>query len=81
LDLAKYGIRVNAIAPGHILTPLTESFAHDAQRLASVAATPLARWGQPEEMAEVVAFLVSDASSFVTGTVIPADGGHSASSH
>ena len=75
LDLAKHGIRVNAIAPGHVLTPLTEPFANDPQRLASIRSTPLARWAQPSEMADVVAFLVSDASSYLTGTVIPADGG------
>jgi NAD(P)-dependent dehydrogenase (short-subunit alcohol dehydrogenase family) len=81
LDLAPHGIRVNAIAPGHVLTPLTQPFANDPRRLASIQATPIARWGQPEEMAEVVAFLVSDASSFITGTVIPVDGGNTIVGH
>lgn len=72
-------IRVNAIAPGWIETEMTEGLRADASREASILGrTPMARWGKPGEVGELAAWLLSDKSSFVTGTVMPVDGGYAA---
>lgn len=71
------GIRVNAIAPGWIDTDMARPALQDPVRAAPILArTPLDRWGTPEDVASVVTFLVSDAARFVTGTVMPVDGGY-----
>ena len=71
------GIRVNAIAPGWIATDLTRALQDDQARTdAILSRTPIKRWGQPEDLAGVVAFLASDAAKFVTGVVMPVDGGY-----
>ncbi|MFZ0589107.1 MAG: SDR family oxidoreductase, partial [Bryobacteraceae bacterium] len=76
---AQDGIRVNAVAPGWIETPLTQALRDDAQRSGQLLLrTPFARWGQPEEVAGPVLFLCSGAASFITGAVLPVDGGYSA---
>lgn len=76
---APLGIRVNAVAPGWVETPLTEALRLDAARSAPLLArTPLARWGRPEEIAGPVLFLCSDQAAFITGAIVPVDGGYSA---
>jgi 2-dehydro-3-deoxy-D-gluconate 5-dehydrogenase len=71
------GIRVNALAPGWIATPLTEGLQQDGARSAAIVArTPLGRWGQPEDVADAALFLASPAARFVTGVVLPVDGGY-----
>jgi NAD(P)-dependent dehydrogenase (short-subunit alcohol dehydrogenase family) len=77
LDYADQGIRVNVVAPGPILTYHLEAAGPEAQRLAGLS-TPMRRTGQAAEVAQTVLWLCSPASSFITGTVIPIDGGQSA---
>lgn len=74
LELAQYGIRVNAIAPGAVETPGTKALGEEP--LKQIEQTiPLRRIGQPEDIANLVVFLASDESSYITGQLIIADGG------
>jgi 3-oxoacyl-[acyl-carrier protein] reductase len=75
-ELARKGaqIRVNAVAPGFIRTPMTEKVPEKVIE-AVLSRTPLARMGEPEEVAYVYLFLASDESSYITGQVIGVDGG------
>lgn len=71
------GIRVNAVAPGWIDTPLLAPLKADKEISGAILGrTPLARFGDPEEIAKVVSFLCSDLASFVTGASLPVDGGY-----
>lgn len=76
---AAEGIRVNAVAPGWIATNFTRAVQDDAKRSATILErTPMRRWGEPEDIAGPVLFLCSPAARFVTGVILPVDGGYSA---
>ncbi len=76
---AAEGVRVNAVAPGWIATPLTQPLQDDeARSRAILERTPLGRWGRPEDVAGPVLFLCSEAAAFITGVVLPVDGGYTA---
>ena len=83
VDHARENIRVNCILPGAIRTPLYESFARESG-MPRTGGDPQAdqhamgRIGEPEEVAQVAMFLLSDAPTFMTGAVVPVDGGYSA---
>jgi NAD(P)-dependent dehydrogenase (short-subunit alcohol dehydrogenase family) len=81
LELAPYGIRVNAIAPGYMLTSLVKGGldADPARKQRVLARIPLARLGEPEEIGGALVFLASDASRYITGASIAIDGGWTAS--
>jgi NAD(P)-dependent dehydrogenase (short-subunit alcohol dehydrogenase family) len=75
---APEGIRVNAVAPGWIATPLTAALQADPARAAPILdRTPMKRWGRPEDIVGPVLFLCSSGAAFVTGTILPVDGGYS----
>ncbi len=80
LALADDGIRVNAVAPGTIATELARQavLTSDAARSKILSRTPMKRLGEPEEVARAVAFLASDASSYITGEILTIDGGRTA---
>jgi 3-oxoacyl-[acyl-carrier protein] reductase len=73
-EVARYGIRVNAIAPGPIETPMSQAVSAE-QRQGIIRTVPLGRMGQPEDIGQAVAFLASDAASFITGVTLPVAGG------
>jgi len=76
VELAPFGIRVNNIAPGPIATPIQGDAVDDPEMLARIRrVVPLRRFGQPEEVAEVALFLVSDRAAYVTGSTYGVDGG------
>ena len=73
-ELAARGVTANAIAPGYVETPMTAVLS-DKVKEAMLEAIPMKRYGQPEDIANAVAFLVSDQASYITGQVISVDGG------
>lgn len=76
---APYGIRVNALAPGWIATPLTQNLQDDPARSdAILSRTPLNRWGKPEDLIGPALFLASEQAAFITGTLLNVDGGYAA---
>lgn len=79
VELAQYGIRVNCIAPGFIKTNIsTLALENDPERKKKVLSrTPMGRLGKPEEVADAALFLVSGSAAFITGVVLPVDGGNS----
>lgn len=77
LEYASQGVRINAVGPAFIHTPMIRKFEEDeTTRAAMIAAHPMGRIGQPEEVAELVVWLASDRASFVTGAYYPVDGGY-----
>ena len=73
-SLGKYGIRVNAVSPGATETPMIGT--HDnAARDGAIARTPLGRIALPEDIADVARFLIEDGSRFITGQIVPVNGG------
>ncbi len=81
VDYGPKGVRVNAVAPGTTLTPMIERlFAEMAPEARAEIAErhPIGRFAQPEEIAKAILFLGSDAASFITGTILPVDGGYTA---
>ena len=80
IGLADRGIRVNAVGPGTIATELARAavLGSDEARDRILSRTPLRRLGEPDEVAEVVAFLLSDAASYITGEIVDIDGGRRA---
>jgi NAD(P)-dependent dehydrogenase (short-subunit alcohol dehydrogenase family) len=77
LSLADQGVRVNAVAPGTIATELARSavLTSEEAKARIMSRTPMKRLGEPEEIADVAAYLLSDAASYVTGEIVVADGG------
>jgi len=73
-ELARRNVTVNAVAPGFIVTPMTDKLTEEA-RQASLSQIPLGRFGQPEDVAGVVFFLAGPDAAYLTGKVIPVDGG------
>ncbi|MCM1483318.1 MAG: SDR family oxidoreductase [Muribaculaceae bacterium] len=77
VEHASKSVRVNTISPGMILTPMHTGGAVEAEKLEeTVSKVPLKRWGQPEDIAYAAIYLLSEASSYVTGTDIKVDGGY-----
>ena len=78
IDWAEFGIRVNAIAPGFIVTEQSRAGREDSAHYnAVINRTPFQRWGMPDDLAGPALFLASPAAQFVTGAVLPVDGGYS----
>ena len=75
-EWARYGIRVNAIAPGYIETDINRSYLQSNEGKAMLRAIPQRRFGKADDLAGVVLLLASDASAYITGVLIPVDGGH-----
>ncbi|WP_394199082.1 SDR family NAD(P)-dependent oxidoreductase [Litoreibacter albidus] len=76
---APFGIRVNALAPGWIATPLTKPLTDDDGKSTGILGrTPMGRWGTPDDVVGPARFLASPDAGFVTGTILPVDGGYSA---
>ena len=80
MDYARQGIRVNAVAPGEITTPMMDLIisSNNFSKAQKDEEQPIGRMGRPEEIAEVVVWLCTDAASYVTGHVLPIDGGYMA---
>ena len=80
MEAAPLGIRINAIIPGQVQTAPTKMFSARAADAAArtTQAIPMQRGGQPEELAQAIAFMLSDAASYITGTALPVDGGKAA---
>lgn len=77
-ELSSRGVRVNAVCPGVIMTPLVRDSCDDAALEALSRLHPIGRLGNPDEVAKAICFLASDEASFVTGTALAVDGGYTA---
>ncbi|GAB5451890.1 MAG: SDR family oxidoreductase [Halioglobus sp.] len=83
MEAAPYNVRVNVVAPGAVMTPGLEAstMKNKAMQDAMAGAIPMQRIGTPEEMSEAICFLGSDAASFITGVILPVDGGKTPQMH
>lgn len=83
MEAAPYNVRINVVAPGAVMTPGLEAstMKNKAMQEAMAGAIPMLRIGLPEEMAEAICFLASDAASFITGVILPVDGGKTPQMH
>ena len=79
MELGRYGITVNAIAPGYFETDLNRAFLHSDAGKALVKRIPLRRSGAPADLDGALLLLCSDAGAYITGAVLPVDGGHAVS--
>lgn len=78
-ELAPYGICVNAMAPGYILTELTRAVYNNPEKSRPInERIPMGRWGKPDDFEGIAVFLASQASDYITGAMIPVDGGYTA---
>lgn len=77
LELAPKGIRMNAVLPGMIISEMTKDLMDDDMRTKHLTKYPLGRFGRPEDVSSLILYLLSDESSWITGTEIPIDGGYS----
>ena len=76
VEFAGRGVRVNAVAPGFVETPMTEPTRNDLERMSSlIKRIPMCRFANPSEIADPVVFLASDAAKYITGAILPVDGG------
>ncbi len=75
-EWARYGIRVNAIAPGYIETDINRNYLQSNAGRAMLKSIPQRRFGEPEDLGGIVVLLACDASAYITGALIPVDGGH-----
>jgi len=79
VEWARYNIRVNAIAPTFVLTPLTKDFLEEPEaKAAALDIVPLRRFATTDDIAAAICFLASDAAKMVTGVILPVDGGQTA---
>jgi 3-oxoacyl-[acyl-carrier protein] reductase len=78
VELARDQVRVNAVAPGAVLTPRVEALMSEERQAESAASIPLGRLAAPDDIAHAVAFLASDLASYITGQTIVVDGGATA---
>lgn len=80
MEGARKGVRVNAIVPGQVQTVATQQFSDNAPEVAAMTADaiPAGRGGEPDELAEAICFMLSDAASYINGTALPVDGGKAA---
>jgi 3-oxoacyl-[acyl-carrier protein] reductase len=78
MELGGNGVRVNAVAPGAVLTPRVAEIMDEARRAESAASIPLGRMATPDDIARAVVFLASDLASYITGQTLVVDGGATA---
>jgi NAD(P)-dependent dehydrogenase (short-subunit alcohol dehydrogenase family) len=79
MELAPHGITVNAIAPGYVATDMNRGFLESATGRALVGRIPIGRAGRPEDLDGALLLLAADAGAYITGAVLPVDGGHTVS--